>query len=228
MRVARQVNRRLLQSRTKRLQLRTRRIQRGIERLLICAVECSQVNRANRLIQSRHILLRIRRKRRQQRSARDKFKPQIRWIRTSLRKLNARIHAVEGLRIDCVQQFHRNQDLVPRLRLIKQNDRLQVVAQCHSAPIEVDDLRHGPIRSRAELKPDACPCQVIPIQSLRHLNKAPIPNRIVRPLAPRLHRLPRRVTERGIFPMRQITRVIMPLRRRKFAEAAETFYRLLR
>ena len=154
-------------------------------------------------------------------SSGKKLLPQIVGIWPVLGKLDAQRRAAKLFGVDCFEQLDRNHCLVAGPGVVKQHDRLQVVAHGHAAAVEVENLRHGAIGFGVELEPDARAGQVVAMQCLRDLKGLAKPDRIGRRLLARGNRLPSAFVQIHRFAVRQIARVHLPCAGGQFTQAGE-------
>ena len=154
----------LLQKRLQRFKFCVRRFQAGVELRLIVRVQSRQVHGANRVGERGQFPRIARRQRGNQQRGREKLQAQVLWIGAVLREVDLQRRALKVLAVHRVQQLDGHRHLLAGLRLIKENHRLQIVAHGHASPIEVENLRHRPVRRGVELEPDARAGQVVAAQ----------------------------------------------------------------
>ncbi len=186
-------------------------------------IQRRQVHSLNRLVQRGQLLSIARRQRRNQQRRRQKLLPQVFRIRPALLEFNVQRSPPKILRVHGVQQLHRHRHFVARLGLVKQDDRLQVVAHGHAPPVEVENLRHRPIGFSVELEPDARARQVISVQRLRHLISLAKPHCLIGRLAPRRDDLPAALIQANRLAVRQVAGMELPNPVRQFVQTAEPF-----
>ena len=199
-----------LHQRQQGFELCVRRLQAGIEFRLIVRVQSLQVHLFGGLVQCGQLRRVAGSERRNQQRRRQKLQAQVLGIGPALRKFNPQRRPLEGLCVHRVQQLHSYRHLVAGLGLIEQHNRLQIVTHRHPPPVEVENLRHRPVRRGVELKPDSRPRQVVAPQGLRHLKRLTKPHRIVGSLAPLGYRLPSALVQAHGLSVRQIPGMHLP------------------
>src|SRR5258708_8994405 len=105
---------------------------------------------------------------------------------------------------------------------------LQVVAQSHTTPVEVNDLRHRAIPSSRKTEPYPRAHQVVAVEAWGKLKQSPKPDRILRRFQAGFHHLPRRVVEVRRFSVRQVACMESPLVRWQLVQRSQPRYHVLR
>ncbi len=157
-RIAIQINLRLLQHSVQWRQNLLRLMQRRIKRTLVRGLQSIRINGRHCGFHNRQQIPSRCRQRRQHIRGRKALDAYIIRIWPCIRRristrLNAQRHTFKGLVVHRVQQFDSDQHLVARLGGLKQNDGLEIISQRNPPSIEVDDLRHRAIRGGVKLKP---------------------------------------------------------------------------
>ena len=189
--------------------------QRGVKGLLIARVERLQIHRADGLFEHGSVGSDIPGQTRKQDGGSEKLDSQVVRIGPALGELDLLLCPPEGLFVDRGQKFDRDQHGVAGLCMIEENDGLKIVAHRHATAIQVDDLRHGPVRGSVKVEPDSGAGEVVSVQRGGHGDGATIPDGVGRGLGVGADNWPTRVIQIESFTMRKIPHMRLPSVRRQ-------------
>ena len=103
--------------------------------------------------------------------------------------------------------------------MIEENDGLKIVAHSHATAIQVEDLRHGPVRVGVKAEPDSGAREVVSVERGRHGDGAAIPDCDCPSLSLGADDWPTRVIQIEGFTMCEIAHMRLPSVRRQGIQA---------
>ena len=210
-RVAGEMQRDALDQRLERVERGLRLLERGIELCLIGGVQRGQIDRVDGLLQRGGVAGNAGGDAGHNQRRGEELQAHVFRIGAALGEIDLQLGAVECLLVHGVQQLDRDQHLVARFCVVKEDDGLKIVAESDAAAVEVDDFRHGAVGAGREVEPDARAGKVVSVQRFGNFNPAAEPLGLFGGFSAAFQHLPCGVVERGGFAVCEVAGVKAPL-----------------